>query len=123
MTEMTRDELMPEPHSKTDGPPRYGVAAGDGADEACGGGGSARRGDCARAALHDFRQPIQSALAWSDLCRLYISAGDGERAMEALSRISASLAEIEDRAAPLVEAYVSTRSDGLAGVASSLLCC
>ena len=112
MTEMTRDELMPELHSKADGPPRYGVAAGDGADEACGGGGSARLGDCARATLHDFRQPIQSALAWTDLCRLHISSGDGERAMEALSRVTASLAEIEERAARIIEAYVSMRSDG-----------
>ncbi len=32
--------------------------------------------------------------------------------MEALSRVSASLAEIEERSAPLIEAYVSMRSDG-----------
>jgi len=68
--------------------------------------------DSVQVTIHDFHQPIQSALAWTDLCRLHISTGDAEGAMEALTRVSKSIAEIKHRAAPLIEAYVSMRMDG-----------
>lgn len=65
--------------------------------------------DRVRATIHDFRQPIQSASAWTDMCRLYISGGDTERAIEALTHVSRSIEEIEHRAVPFIDAFLSRK--------------
>jgi hypothetical protein len=108
MTDEKRDvgtwQQRPEPVAKN-----LGASAAGSTGNGQGGEAYGSDDDRARATLHDFRQPIQSASAWTDMCRLYISGGDTERAIEALSRVSRSIEEIEHRAAPLIDAFLSRR--------------
>lgn len=54
-------------------------------------------------AIHEFRQPIQSAYAWIDICKVYIAEGEDQKALDALTRVGKLLEEVDDHALDLVK--------------------
>lgn len=62
-----------------------------------------------RAAVHDFRQSVQSIHAWIELCRFYIDQNDKIKANDALNRLFSPLENIERKAEYIVLKFKSER--------------